>query len=80
MRHVSIKDLKAALAAVVAEAEAGHSIIVTRHNRPVAVIGPTRSANVRRGAAVGLPGLRPAVRLKAEGRVRAVLADDRNDR
>lgn len=80
MKQVSIKDLKAGVAAVVAEAEAGHSVLVTRHNRPVAILGPVRRPGVHRGAAVGKGGLTPAVKVGTAGRVLAVLADDRTDR
>ena len=37
---VSIQDLKARLSAIVAEAESGDTIIITRHNAPVAQLGP----------------------------------------
>jgi antitoxin (DNA-binding transcriptional repressor) of toxin-antitoxin stability system len=36
MKLVSIQDLKARLSAIVAEAESGDTIIITRHNVPVA--------------------------------------------
>lgn len=38
--EVSIADAKAHLAALVARAEAGEQIVVTRHGRPVACLGP----------------------------------------
>ena len=37
---VSIQDLKASLSAMVAEAESGDTIIITRHNAPVAQLSP----------------------------------------
>jgi antitoxin (DNA-binding transcriptional repressor) of toxin-antitoxin stability system len=80
MKQVSIKDLKAGVAAAVAEAEAGRPLLVTRHNRPVAILGPAHRPGVHRGAAVGKGGLTPAVKTGTAGRVFAVLADDRADR
>lgn len=38
--EVSIADAKAHFAALVARAEAGEQIVVTRHGRPVACLGP----------------------------------------
>ena len=38
MKRVSIQALKARLSAVVAEAESGNTIVVTRHNAPVALV------------------------------------------
>ena len=40
MQHVSIAHAKAEFAALVARAEAGEKIIVTRNGRPVACLGP----------------------------------------
>ena len=36
MESISITDLKGRLSSAVAEAEAGSTIIITRHNQPVA--------------------------------------------
>lgn len=80
MKKVSIQDLKATLSAVVAEAEAGATILVTRHGEPVAKIGPAASALVHRGTAVGSSRLRPAVRRSTNGRYLEVLDDDRGNR
>ena len=68
MKRVSLKDLKARLSAVVAEAESGGTIVITRHNAPVAVVGPARSAHVHRGRNVGAGRLRPALRRATKGR------------
>jgi prevent-host-death family protein len=38
MREIQLRDAKAALSAVVDDAEAGHGAIVTRHGKPAAVI------------------------------------------
>ena len=48
MEKVSIQDLKAGLSAVVAKAQAGATIVITRHNEPVAQLGPARPDRVHR--------------------------------
>ena len=80
MKRVSIQDLKAGLSAAVAEAEAGATILVTRHGEPVAKIGPAAGEHVHRGAAAGTGRLRPAVRRNTGGRYLVVLDDDRGNR
>ena len=79
MKQVSIQDLKATLSAVVADAERGETVMVTRHNEPVAHIGPAQPSNVRRGDRVGRK-LEPAVRRATKGRYLEILADDRTER
>ena len=80
MRQISIQDLKAGLSAAVAEAESGHTMIITRHNEAVAQLGPARPAHVHRGAAVGTGPLKPALRRGTRGQYLAVLREDRGDR
>jgi prevent-host-death family protein len=80
MKQVSIQDLKARLSAVVAEAEAGETVIVTRHNAPVAMVGPAQRPSLHRGRRAGAGPLRPAVRRGSKGRFLAVLLTDRADR
>jgi len=80
MKQVSIQDLKARLSAAVAEAEAGRTIVITRHREPVAQLGPARPDSVHRGARVGTGRIRPAVKRGTKGRYLAVLLDDRGSR
>ena len=80
MKKTSIQDLKSRLSAAVAAAEAGDTILVTRHNRPVAQLGPAHPAPVHRGANVGCGRLEPAIRRSTRGRYLAVLDDDRRER
>lgn len=80
MKRISIQDLKAGLSAAVAEAEAGGTILVTRHNEPVAQLGPAHRDYLHRGADRGLGRLRPAVTRGTKGRYLKVLAEDRGDR
>jgi antitoxin (DNA-binding transcriptional repressor) of toxin-antitoxin stability system len=80
MKRISIQALKSRLSSAIAEAEAGETILVTRHNRAVAELGPTREAHVHRGKSVGKGGLKPAIKEGTGGRYLAVLAEDRGDR
>jgi prevent-host-death family protein len=80
MKKVSIKDLKARLSAVIAEAESGRTIVITRHQAPVAVVGPAVPPNVHRGQRVGTDRLRPGPKRATKGRYLAVLLEDRGNR
>ena len=80
MKQVSIQDLKAQLSAVVAEAEAGGTIVITRHNEPVAQLGPAVAAYVHRGSRETPDRLTPAVRKGSRGRYLAALLEDRGER
>ncbi len=80
MKRISIQDLKAQLSAAVAEAQSGSTIIVTRHNEPVAQLGPARPHDVHRGRRAGSGRLKPAVKRGTKGRYLEVLTEDRGDR
>jgi prevent-host-death family protein len=80
MKMVSIQDLKAKLSAVVAEAESGDTIIITRHNTPVAQLGPAQPVYVHRGARAGTGRIMPAVEGGTGGRYLEVLLEDRGNR
>jgi prevent-host-death family protein len=80
MKHISIQDLKAGLSGAVAEAEAGETLIITRHNEPVARLVPADPHEVHRGKSVGTERLRPAVRRSTGGRYLIVLSEDRGNR
>jgi len=80
MKQVSIKDLKARLSAVVAEAESGGTVVITRHNTPVAQLGPARPLNVHVGSRVAAGRIRPALTRGTRGRYLDVLLEDRGNR
>jgi prevent-host-death family protein len=80
MKKVSIQDLKARLSAVVAQAESGETVMITRHHRPVAVVSPARPDHVHRGGQVGAGRLRPALKRGTKGRYLAILLEDRGNR
>jgi prevent-host-death family protein len=80
MKQISIQDLKAKLSGAVAEAESGQTIIITRHNEPVARLTPAGPHHVHRGASVGMGRLRPAIKRGTQGRYLVVLGEDRGNR
>jgi prevent-host-death family protein len=80
MKLVSIQDLKARLSATVAEAESGETIIITRHNAPVAQLSPARSESVHRGKNVGNGRIRAGLKRGTKGRYLEVLLEDRGNR
>jgi len=80
MKVVSIQYLKARLSALVAEAESGDTIIITRHNAPVAQLRSARTESVHRGKNVGSGRIRAAVKRGTKGRYLEVLLEDRGNR
>ena len=79
MKQVSIQDLKARLSAVIAEAQSGKTVVITRHNAPVAQLGPAARPQVYRGQQVGAGRIRPALKRGTNGRYLAVLLEDRGN-
>jgi len=80
MKMVSIQDLKARLSALVAEAESADTIMITRHNAPVAQLSRARTESVHRGKSVGSGRLTAALRRGTKGRYLDVLLEDRGNR
>ena len=76
MKQISIHEIKGQLSAAVAEAEAGQTILITRHNRPVAQLGPTAPRHTHVGKRRS-GTLKPALKRGTRGRYLAVLLDDR---
>jgi prevent-host-death family protein len=79
MNMVSVQDLKAALSSVIAAAESGQTIIITRHGKAVARLCPADPPHVHRGRLVGQPWP-PAVTSGLGAHALATLLDDRADR
>jgi len=77
MNRISIQDLKGQLSAAVAEAELGATIVITRHNRPVARLTSAGAVHVHLGARYGRAKLRPALNANTSGRYLDVLMEDR---
>lgn len=80
MSRISVQDLKARLSAAIAEAEAGRTLVITRHQTPVAHLGPASAPAVRRGSLAGRGRLKPAITGGTRGRALAALLEDRGDR
>jgi len=80
MKQISIQDLKASWSAAVAEAEAGQTILITRHNEPVAKLMPAEPHSVHRGHNVGTIEIKPAIKRGTKIPFLDVLLDDRGDR
>ena len=80
MKQISIQDLKAKLSAAISEAESGNTVVITRHNAPVAKLIPAHPENVHRGKDAGKGGIRPALKRGVKIPYLDVLLEDRGDR
>jgi len=80
MERISVQDLKTSLSAAISEAESGKSIIITRHNRPVAQLIPAQPQHVHHGAKVGQGSIKAALKRGSKGQYLSILLDDRNER
>ena len=76
MRRITIHELKQALSARVAEAEADETLLITRRNLVVAKLVP-RETRVHVGTRCATARLRPALDKGTGGRYLEILADDR---
>jgi prevent-host-death family protein len=79
MKQMSIQDLKAQLSSAIAEAEAGHTIVITRHHAAVAKLIPA-DQHLHRGNRFGQGGLTPAIKTTAKIPYLQALSNDRGDR
>jgi len=77
MKEISIQAFKGQLSAAISEAEAGSTILITRHNRPVARLSPANSPRVHVGKRFGRAKLTPVLKTNTHGRYLDVLLDDR---
>jgi prevent-host-death family protein len=80
MKKVPIHEIKGHLSEVVAEAESGQTILITRHNRPVARLGPAGPLHTHAGKSHRGATLRPLLKQGTRGRYLSVLLDDRRGR
>lgn len=80
MKQISIQDLKAGLSSAVAEAESGETIVITRHNTPVAKLVPAALEHVHPGKDASREGIKPAIKRGAKIKFLDVLLEDRGDR
>ena len=80
MKQISIQDLKAKLSTAISEAESGQTIVITRHNAPVAKLVPADPQFLHRGKDVGKGGIKPAIKRGIRIPYMDVLLEDRRDR
>jgi prevent-host-death family protein len=80
MNQISIQDLKAKLSSAISEAESGNTIVITRHNQPVAKLVPAQAEHVHRGRRFGKGGLKPALKRGMRIPYLEILIEDRGDR
>ena len=73
-----MNELKQDLASIIAEAEAGNEVLVTRHNKPVARLSRPGTEHLHTGTHFGKARLKPALRAKTAGRYLQILKDDRD--
>jgi prevent-host-death family protein len=78
MKKVSIYELKQDLSSIIAEAEHGTEVEITRHNKPVARLVMPRKEHLHSGSRSGRSDLKPAVRGKTGGRYLQFLKEDRS--
>lgn len=80
MKQISVQDLKARLSAIISEAEAGNTIVITRHNEPVARLIPAHSQYVHYGKDAGKGGVKPAIKRGKKIPYLQTLLEDREGR
>jgi antitoxin (DNA-binding transcriptional repressor) of toxin-antitoxin stability system len=77
MKIVPMYGLKQGLASIVAEAEAGNDVLITKHNKPIARLTRPESEHLHLGSQFGKTRLKPAVKGKTAGRYLQILEEDR---
>jgi antitoxin (DNA-binding transcriptional repressor) of toxin-antitoxin stability system len=77
MKSVPMYGLKQGLASIVAEAEAGNDVLITKHNKPIARLTRPDSEHLHRGSQFGKTRLKPVVKGKTAGRYLQMLEEDR---
>lgn len=79
VKTVSIQDLKQHLSALIDEAAQGETILITKHQRPVATLGSARNHQVATGKHFGKRSLTRLLRNATKGRYLDMLAEDRRE-
>jgi antitoxin (DNA-binding transcriptional repressor) of toxin-antitoxin stability system len=77
MKSVPMYGLKQGLASIIAEAEAGNDVLITKHNKPIARLTRPESEHIHRGSQFGKTRLKPVVKGKTAGRYLQILKEDR---
>lgn len=79
MRTVQIQELKRDLSGLLEEVSVGARILITRHNRPLAMLTPVPEEGVHTGARFGRAPLLPLAAGVGARPIATTLADDRGD-
>lgn len=79
MKTVSIQDLKQRLSALIDEAAAGETIVITKHRQPVATLGAVAPSHVHTGKHFGRRSLTRLLRNATKGHYLQVLGEDRRE-
>lgn len=77
MKNVSIQDLKKNLSALLSEASTGNVILITRHKKPLACLGPADRDHLHLGRKFGKGSLKAHLRQATKGRYLDFLQEDR---
>lgn len=77
MKKVSLQDLKRNLSAIVSEAARGTTVVITKHQRPVAFLSAADLHHLHLGRDFGKASLKPHLKRATRGRYLEVLAEDR---
>jgi prevent-host-death family protein len=77
VKTVPINELKKQLSALLREVAGGQRILITKHNRPVAVLQSADLEHVHAGKHFGRAALRAALHRPTRGRYLEVLLEDR---
>ena len=78
MKTVGIDELKRRLSSILRQVELEETVIVTRHNKPIAELAPAGSEPVHRGARFGKGNLEAALQKGTGGTYLKVLEADRH--
>ena len=77
MKIVTMNGPKQKPASIVAEAETGNDVLITRNNKPVALLTKPRTEYLHTGSKFGKARLKPAIRGKTAGRYLRILEENR---
>jgi len=80
MTQISIQDLKIRLSAAIQEAASGNTIIITKHNEPVARLVSAHPLHVHRGQHSGKGGLKAAIKRGSRIPYLNLLLEDRGSK
>jgi prevent-host-death family protein len=80
MKSSSIRELKDNLSELLEKVEKGDSIIITNHNRPMAMLTGITGRHLVVGKYIGKPGIVPLGQQMTKGRYLDAIEDDKGIR